>query len=161
MNKKKWKRKFAYRDSRRWLKHHEPFYGALHGVAKDLRDMKSLLYEYPAMELEYREYKHQQAYRIKRGKRLEDTLEPPRSDRWRGMIAVREARGITAHRMRRGHTALKLLDMMYWPKNGQTPMKLMEAARALGLTWNKATTLHDGFLRLVEERYNLRKGEVW
>lgn len=161
MNKKKWKRKFAYRDSRRWLKKNPPHYGALHGEPKDFFNAKDLLYEYPAMELEYREYKHQQAYRIKRGKRLEDTLEPPRSDRWRGMIAVREAKGITAHRMHRGHTALKLLNLMYWPKKGQPPMTLMEAARALDLTRNRATTLHDGFLRLVEERYNLRKGEVW
>ncbi len=161
MNRKKWKRKFAYKDSRRWLKNHAPHYGALHGKPKNFLDVKDLLYEYQDMEREYKEYKHQQAYRINRGKRLEDTLEPPRSDRWRGMIAVREAKGITAHRMQRGHTALKLLNMMYWPKNGQPPMSLEDAARALGLTWNRAWVLHDGFLRLVEERYNLRKGEVW
>lgn len=161
MNKKRWKQKFAYRDSRRWLRHHPPFYSDLHGKPKDYLDVRDLICEYLDMEREYKEYKHQQAYRIKRGKRLEDTLEPPRSDRWRGMIAVREAKGITAHRMRRGHTALKLLNLMYWPKDGQAPMKLMEAARALDLSWNRATTLHDGFLRLVEERYNLRKGEVW
>lgn len=161
MNKKKWKQKFAYRDSRRWLKHHVPFYSALHGKPQEYMDMKDILREYLDLEEEYKTYKHQQAYHVCRGKRLEDTLEPPRSYRWRGMLAVREAKGITVHRMQRGHTALKLLNLMYWPPPGKAPMTLGDAARALGLTWNRATTMHDGFLRLVEERYNLRRGEVW
>lgn len=161
MNKKKWKRKFAYRDSRRWLKGHVPNYSALHGKPKVYADVRDILYEYPALESEYRLYKHQQAYRVPWGKRLEDTLEPPRSYRWRGMLAVREAKGITVHCMRRGHTAMKLLNLIYWPPPGKEPMKLADAARALGLTWNQAKTMHDGFLRLVEERYNLQKGEVW
>lgn len=161
MNKKKWKQKFAYRDSRRWLKKHEPHYSALHGKPREYADVRDILYEYPALESEYRLYKHQQARHVNRGKRLEDVLEPPRSYHWRGMMAVREAKVITVHRMRHGHTAMKLLNLIYWPPPGKAPMKLADAARALGLTWNRATTMHDGFLRLVEERYNLRKGEVW
>lgn len=162
MNKKKWKQKFAYRDSRRWLRGGSPpYYSALHGEPKNAQRVRDIVAEYPALEREYREYKHQQAYHIKRGKRLEDTLEPPRSDKWRGMIAVREAKGITAHRLHKGHTALKLIRLMYWPPKGNPCMGLHAAAKALGLTWNRANTLHNGFLRLVEERYNLRKGEVW
>lgn len=153
VNKKKWKQKFAYRDSTRWLKHHPPRYSALHGEARDKCQVMAVLENYQADEAEFRAGEHRRSVQVGRNG-MEAVLEPPRSRRWRGLLAVREARTITVHHFHKGHTALKMLGLMYWPRPGAQRMTLAQAAQAVGLKPGQAKRLYEGFLRLVEERYH-------
>lgn len=164
MNKKKWRQKFSYKDSTRFLKHNPPRRSALHGRANEGEQILDIMEQYRTDEAEWREQMVARSWgggRRKADQGMDRAVEPPRSYRWRGLLAVREAREITAHRMYQGHTALKLLELMYWPKNGAAKLTCSRAAAALGLRKGQAKRMHLGFLRLVEERYMLRRDEVW
>lgn len=155
MNKKKWKQKFQYRDSVRWLKHHPPRYSALHGKPRSECRVMEVLEHYQADEADFRAGAHRRSVQVGR-QGMEAVLEPPRSRRWRGLLAVREARTITAHHLHKGHTALKMLGLMYWPRQGEARLTLEQAAQSVGLKPGQAKRLHSGFLQLVEERYGYK-----
>lgn len=156
MNKKKWKQKFAYRDSTRWLKHNPPHYSSIHGEPNGLGLVMEIMERYQDDEQTWHEIAAGQSMRMgcrRVGMTLDNAIEPPPSGRWRGMLAVREAREIAAHRLKyKGHTTLKLMGLMYWPRKGERKLRRREAAERLGVTVGQAKRLHRGFLRLVEER---------
>lgn len=159
MNKKRWKKKFEFRDSTRFLKHNPPRRSALHGEARDAEHIMDILERYQDDEAAWRFTLQDRAY--KQGRRTEGfaaAIEPPRSRRWRGMMAVREAREITAHRLFQGHTALKMLKLMYWPGTDKEKLTRRQAAAALGIKNGRSKRIQKGFARLVEERY-MRKGD--
>lgn len=158
MNKKKWKAKFATRDSRRWLKHHDASYGGLHIVRPVTAECVEVAERYPELEerwnreLRLIQHKGLKPHAVERA--IIALAEAPRH-RAKGCVdrAVERCK-----RLCKGHTALKLLHLTIWAPEGQE-LTLKMAADACCITVGRARRLRESFYSLVADELAMARDE--
>lgn len=159
MNKKKWLRKFAGKDSRRWLKRHSAKYSAPQLNENWETKVTAVILKYPSLKRKASQL-HQEIRRYAFDSRpVELTLTWSLPWNEQKVLDAVEAACMEMRHIPHGSTAMKIVKYRYWNGIMPTP-SLRDAAAALNSTYGRARQLERTFKGAVARHlgHKIKKG---